>query len=54
MKRWSEVAILCTQNESLSSSEVLKTLQKINYCWLRYLGKERTETVAGRHCLLYA
>ena len=48
-----ESCMLCAQNESLSSKEVLKTLQKINYCRLRSLGKERTETVADRHCLLY-
>ena len=49
-----ESCMLCAQNESLWSSEILTTLQKINYCRLRSLGKERTETVADRHCLLYA
>ena len=45
-----ESCMLCAQNESLSSSE---NITKINYCRLRSLGKERTETVADRHCLLY-
>ena len=46
--------MLCAQNESLSSSEVLKTLQDSVNCGLRSLGKERIKTVADGHCVLYA
>ena len=49
-----ESCMLCAQNESLSSSEALKALQDSIDCGLRSLGKERTETVADGHCLLYA
>ena len=45
--------MLCAQIESLSSSEVLKTLQDSINCGLKSLGKDRKETVADRHCLLY-
>ena len=46
--------MLCAQNQSLSSSEVLKTLQDSVNCGLRSLGKERIKTVADGHCVLYA
>ena len=46
--------MLCAEIESLSSSEVLKTLQDSINCGLKSLGKDRIETVADRHCLLYA
>ena len=46
--------MLCAQNESLSSSEVLKTLQDSVNCGLRSLGKERIKTFADGHCVLYA
>ena len=46
--------MLCAQNESLSSSEVLKTLQDSVNCGLRSLRKERIKTVADGHCVLYA
>ena len=46
--------MLCAQNESLSSSEVLKTLQDSVNCGLRSLGKERIKTFADGHWVLYA
>ena len=46
--------MLCAQNQSLSSSEVLKTLQDSVNCGLRSLGKERIKIVADGHCVLYA
>ena len=45
--------MLCAEIESLSSSEVLKTLQDSINCGLKSLGKDGIETVAHRHCLLY-
>ena len=49
-----ESCIVCAETESLSSIEVLKTLQDSIDCGLRSLGKDRTVTVTDGHCLLYA
>ena len=49
-----ESCIVCAETESLSSIEVLKTLQDSIDCGLRSLGKDRTVIVTDGHCLLYA
>ena len=48
-----ESCIVCAETESLSSIEVLKTLQDSIDCGLRSLGKDRTVIVTDGHCLLY-